>query len=260
MAFVKLDCGILDSTLWPDREGREIFITALLMAEPYELKEPKQAIKIRSLEDDDFIIPAGWYGFVPAASTGIARRAGIALEEGVSAIERLCAPEPESRTPDHEGRRMARIDGGFIILNFDNYRRKDYTTAERSRRYRERNSKKEEVTPVTVRHAVTTRDVTQAEVEVKEEAKAKALFTNSTAQQVERVKAPAMAHPKTFQEMQFAIFNHGGLDDDPRDSEITERFWESMEKSGWTHDGKPIDRWLPYFAKFREKMIADYPC
>ena len=49
MAFVKLDCGMIDSTLWIDREAREIFITALLMAQPMEIREPAKQIEVASL-------------------------------------------------------------------------------------------------------------------------------------------------------------------------------------------------------------------
>jgi hypothetical protein len=59
MAFLKLDTGILDSTIWADRDAREIFITALLMAMPKEIKEPMNTIQIDSLDDADFVIPVG---------------------------------------------------------------------------------------------------------------------------------------------------------------------------------------------------------
>jgi len=156
MAFVKLDCGILDSTIWLDREAREVFVTALLMALPIEVTEPMKALEIGSTTESGFIVPAGWYGFVRAAGPGIVNRSGVPMQPGMEALKRLSSPEGESRTPDHEGRRMVRVDGGFIILNFDKYREKDHTSAERSRRYRERKLKE--------RHAVTTRSVTQAEV------------------------------------------------------------------------------------------------
>ena len=142
MAFVKLDCGILDSTLWIDREARELFITALLMAEPHELKEKTPQIRVRSLELTGFIIPPGWYGLVSAAGVGIINRAGLDFEIGMLALERLGEPEPDSRTPDFEGRRLVRISGGYIALNFTKYREKDHTSAERSRRYRERINQK----------------------------------------------------------------------------------------------------------------------
>lgn len=138
MAFVKLDCGILDSTLWLDRDARELFITALLMAEPFELREPAIQIKIRTLEETGFVVPLGWYGMVHAASLGIIHRSGMDTERGLTALEKLGDPEMESRTPDFDGRRMVRVSGGFIVLNFAKFREKDHTSAERSKRYREK--------------------------------------------------------------------------------------------------------------------------
>ena len=38
MAFVKLDTGILKSTLWMEMAQRNVFLTALLMAEPREFR------------------------------------------------------------------------------------------------------------------------------------------------------------------------------------------------------------------------------
>ncbi len=141
MSFVKLDCGILDSTIWIDRPARELFITALLMAVPKELIESCPQIRVRTLEATGFTVPPGWYGFVSAAGAGIVRRSGMELEAGLDALERLGAPELDSRTPDFEGRRMVRVAGGYVILNYAKYREKDHTTAERSRRYRERKLK-----------------------------------------------------------------------------------------------------------------------
>jgi hypothetical protein len=138
MAFVKLDCNILTSTIWIDRVAREVFLTALLMAEPREITEPMREIKIRSLENTDFCVPPGWYGFVPAAGMGIVRMACVEQEEGMKALERLAAPEAESRTPDFEGRRLVRVDGGFIVLNFQKHRDRDHGSTERGRRFRER--------------------------------------------------------------------------------------------------------------------------
>lgn len=163
MAFVKLDCGMLDSTLWVDRAARELFITALLMAEPRELKAPEPQIKVDCLDQTGFMVPPGWYGFVPAAGTGIIRRCGeMTMECGIEALRRLGDPEQDSRTPDHDGRRMVRVDGGYLILNYDKYRQKDYSAAERSKRYREK-KKASRVANVTSR--VTDRSVTQAEGE-----------------------------------------------------------------------------------------------
>lgn len=138
MAFVKLDCGILNSTLWVERECREVFITALLMAEPFEVTEPLDQLKVSSLEKTGWIVPPGWYGFIPAAGPGIVRRAIMEQEAGLAALARLGEPDPASRSQDFEGRRLIRVDGGFIVLNYMKYRDKDHSAAARSKRYREK--------------------------------------------------------------------------------------------------------------------------
>jgi hypothetical protein len=174
MPFVKLDTGILNSTLWIDHDAREIFITALLMAEPLETTGHMAQIAIDKIEHTGWYAPPGWYGFVPAASVGIIRRAGVDQDKGLAAIARLGEPDQESRTPDHEGRRMIRIDGGFLILNYFKYRDRDYSSAERSRRYRERQKNKTSrvsSTQTRVAHDENmprTRDITQAEAEAEE--------------------------------------------------------------------------------------------
>jgi hypothetical protein len=60
------------------------------------------------------------------------------MEEGLSALERLGSQDKESRSHAFEGRRLVRVDGGYIVLNFQVYRERDHTSADRSRRYRER--------------------------------------------------------------------------------------------------------------------------
>lgn len=137
--FVKLDCGILESSLWNNRDVRDVFLTALLMAEPRELKEPTPQLKVECLEETGWVVPPGWYGFVEAAGVGIIRRSLVADENaGTRALVELGSPDPESRTPDFDGRRLVRINGGYLVLNWEKYRTRDYTSAERSRRYRAR--------------------------------------------------------------------------------------------------------------------------
>jgi hypothetical protein len=174
MPFVKLDCGILDSSLWVDREAREVFITALLMAKPYELKEPSDSLDARSMESTGIIIPSGQYGIVEAAGSAVIRRAGIDMDAGWDAIDKLCNPDPESRTAEFGGRRLARIDGGYLVLNFQRYRDKDHTSAERARKYREsklasRSSRRDD-RDASRKTGCVTRDITQAEAEAEAEA------------------------------------------------------------------------------------------
>jgi hypothetical protein len=163
--FVKLDSGLLDSSLWVQADARTMFLTALLLAHPVELLEPVEAIQIGSLKPLGFTVPAGWYGMVEAASTGLCARACLSPEAGTSALSVLASPDPDSRTPTYEGRRMVRISGGFLILNYMTYRERDYTAAERQRRYRERQKEQRAARDVT-------RNITQVEVEADGDAEA----------------------------------------------------------------------------------------
>ena len=138
MPFVKLDRGLLTSTLWSMRPEMEVFVTALLLAEPREFMEPTPTLAVGSLQETGFILPPGWYGFVPAAGPGIVGLAHVERDAGMLALERLASPEPESRSKGYDGRRMVRVDGGFVVLNFMKYRDYDHSAADRMRRLRER--------------------------------------------------------------------------------------------------------------------------
>lgn len=171
MAFVKLDCGILTSTLWVNRDCREVFITALLMAEPFEVIDPMPQIEADSLNLTGFMVPPGWYGFVAAAGVGILRVACIDHAPGMQALKELGAPDPESRSNEFDGRRMVRVNGGYLILNYMKYREMDHTTAERSRRYRAKKKAEDDAKKAqsSRRDSVASRrDITQAEVEAEE--------------------------------------------------------------------------------------------
>lgn len=194
MPFVKLDTGILDSTLWVERECREVFITALLMAVPKELTEAMPQIEARSITLTGWSVPPGWYGFIEAAGVGITRRAMVDGEAGLAALDKLGSPDPESRSKDFEGRRLVRVDGGFVVLNFFRYRDKDHTAADRMRRYRDRKKNEEHGGPDDTGQrrnvASRTRNVTQAEAE----AEAEAPKRSEPATQVSRL--PAVPHDK----------------------------------------------------------------
>lgn len=114
MPFVKLDCGIIHSSLWAEDSDTKIcWITLLLLAD------------------------AG--GFVRAAASAVAREAGISAAAGRRALDLFASPDDESRTPDNQGKRIEKVEGGYRVLNYEKYRERDYTNAERQKRWRERN-------------------------------------------------------------------------------------------------------------------------
>lgn len=138
MGYVKLDECIMSSSLWDDLDGTRVFVTALLMAKPRRVGEPMAGIAVRSMEETGFVVPAGDYGWIEASGVGLVHQSRLEREAGLAALERLCGPDVDSKDTDWEGRRLARVRGGYVVLNFEKYREKDHTAAERKRRQRAR--------------------------------------------------------------------------------------------------------------------------
>lgn len=82
------------------------------------------------------------HGIVLGTEETLARIANVTLQNVTDAIERFSSPDKHSRTPDNEGRRIAKYDGGWIVLNHGKYRANDAVlkekTRERVRRFREK--------------------------------------------------------------------------------------------------------------------------
>lgn len=70
---------------------------------------------------------------VEASIPGLAGLARVSLKECEEAIKRFESPDPYSRSPEHDGRRIERVDGGWLILNGEKYRQK--MSAEDRREY-----------------------------------------------------------------------------------------------------------------------------
>lgn len=216
MAFVKLDCGMLDSTTWHDKPARDVFLTALLMARPKTFGEDAPQLRADSLDVTGFVVPAGEYGFVAASGPGIIHRAGLSLVDGMEALARLGAPEPESRSQEHGGRRLVRVNGGYVVLNFRRFHDKDHTAAERQRRFKERHRD--------TGNGVTTPEVTQGRGKRVE-------GRGNTRERGGHEPAPA-APPPSLSEVA-SLWTEEGLPGSP------ERFWYHWEARGW----KGIVKW-----------------
>lgn len=117
--YVKLFDSILDSSIWAeDMATRLVWITLLAMA------------------DRD--------GYVRVAPTALARRANVPRHDVLEALDILSSPDPESATPDNDGRRIEETEGGYTIVNYTKYRdlrdreQQRAQTRERVRRHRAR--------------------------------------------------------------------------------------------------------------------------
>ena len=75
-------------------------------------------------------------GDVQASIPGLAKRAGITIDECVTGLETLSLPDPYSRTVEFGGRRIEETEGGWILLNHPKYR--DLLSAEDRREYNRR--------------------------------------------------------------------------------------------------------------------------
>ena len=120
--WTKLFNSILTSTVWlQDHATVRVWITLLAAADAE--------------------------GYVEGSVPGLARLAGVTVDEMRRALEIFQAPDPDSRTSAHEGRRIEKVEGGYVILNYVRYRlqaqAKEGSRAPYYRAYRQR--KREEV-------------------------------------------------------------------------------------------------------------------
>jgi hypothetical protein len=139
------------------------------------MKGPWQAL----VTFQQFVILANRHGEVDMTADAIARRTTIPLEVIETGIRSLEEPDPGSRTPDEDGRRIARLadhrDWGWRIVNYDHYNRlrSEEERKEYHRRYnksrppRVRRKKDKTDTPATTHdthdnnHTITTQEHTE---------------------------------------------------------------------------------------------------
>ncbi len=109
-SFTKLMSSITASTVWQeDSDTRVVWVTMLAMCDRL--------------------------GRVHASVPGLAHIARVPLEICRRALAKFLAPDPDSRTKDHEGRRIEEIDGGWHLLNYTKHRdTKDYQAILASKR------------------------------------------------------------------------------------------------------------------------------
>jgi hypothetical protein len=113
--FTKLDSGIVDSSIWDeDAETCKLWITILALADSS--------------------------GFVRGSEGWIARKSKVPLEKCIQALKAFESPDPASRNPANEGRRLSKNKNGWTVLNYKDFRQFSYSNspeAIRTRRHRE---------------------------------------------------------------------------------------------------------------------------
>jgi len=150
--YTKLFNSILASTIWrEDDKTRIVWITLLAMADRHGVAD----------------------GSVP----GLADFARVSIADCRHALERLSSPDEDSRSQEHDGRRIEPVEGGWRLLNHGKYRQK--LSVDERREYlkvkqREYRAKKRQHTSTTVNNVSDTDTLlTQAEAEAEAEASPK---------------------------------------------------------------------------------------
>lgn len=129
MSYTKLWASIVDSTIWDEDDTTRIVWVTLLAK-------------------------ANRRGIVLASLPGLARCARKTIKETEAALEKLKGPDPHSRTKDFEGRRIAEIEGGWLLLNYEKHREGvDVEQALEKARLRAKNYRDRKKQGVTPRHA-----------------------------------------------------------------------------------------------------------
>jgi len=105
MGFTKLDEGILQSSV--------------MAADPVTFKV--WIALLAACESD---------GVAPVAAPFLAAICHLPLDAVRRALEILAGPDPDSRTPEADGRRIQRCDGGWRLINYPKYRRLGLRVAE----------------------------------------------------------------------------------------------------------------------------------
>ncbi len=116
MGYSKLDSDITESSVWAeDHETLRVWVYLLAKKD--------------------------YFGEVHVTPPALAMHCGVPLSRVEEILRKFESPDPHSRSKENEGRRIAidrQDDYTVVVLNSDKYRHKDYSHAERQRRYQKK--------------------------------------------------------------------------------------------------------------------------
>lgn len=117
--YTKLFSDIVDSSIWDeDAETCKVWVTLLALSDAN--------------------------GYVRGSPGWLAGKAKVSVELCERALEKFKNPDPRSRTPDNDGRRIEQLEDGWLILNYISFRGrlsndpKSIATRERVQKHREK--------------------------------------------------------------------------------------------------------------------------
>jgi hypothetical protein len=210
--YTKLFGTIITSSIWSeDDKTRLVWITLLALADKYDNVS----------------------GSIP----GLADIARVSREDCRKAVDKLLAPDPDSRSQEFEGRRIEEIDGGWHILNRKKYRdianqieRREYLRIEQAKH---RKKVKERQQNVNKASTPVNNPSTHIDIDVyKDVDKDKSLNNNKSLNRDKKIHTPLKDEfIKYIQDNSLLISN-------------PESLWRGYEDGGWIDtQGKPVKNW-----------------
>jgi len=182
-------------------------------------------------------------GIVNASVSGLARLANVSVDACQAAIAKLEAPDPDSRTKDHGGRRIEPVEGGWVVLNHFRYRDavsqdpEVANTRERVRRFRQRHAAPSALPNTENTDTDTDTDTVKRRVTLPERNVTPG-NTLISAQELGKDLGGVKFKKPTLEEVKAYI--------DERHSNVDpELFYSHYEANGWVQGnrGKPVRNW-----------------
>ena len=237
MAFVynKIFTKILDSSIWLEAHPTRIVWLTFLAA-----------------MDQD--------GFAQFASpANVAHRARVSPEEADDAIRVLTSPDPNSSDPDNEGRRLERVNGGWVVLNAHKYRElvsraiASEKTRERVAKFRE----KHRIRPLTGDHPSSPTPPPTSEAESKQSQIQKGIVTDSLAsvtEPLQTVTKPKFSPPT---ESEWTAAAKARFPDWPSSNVLSA--FNHYVGNGWRTGKNPVKDWAGCVGACYHRWRGDQP-
>lgn len=233
MSYTKLFSTIVTSTIWTESaETCKVWVTMLALSNKH--------------------------GEVMASIPGLAQVCALPLEIVESAVEKFQQPDKYSRTPDDEGRRIEKVEGGWLLLNHAKYRmmaskdEEKTASALRQAAFRERQKRNGKVTARNARvtacnDAVTAgRDIADTDTD-----------TDTEEEKKEEAQAPP---PPKIPKKKKKSSNRGTIDElqgyakeiglPASDGEFMFDHWE---ENGWMNGRNPVANWKAGIRKWKSQ-------
>jgi len=182
--YTKLFSSIVTSTIWREpNEVRIVWITMLALSDQC--------------------------GEVQASIPGLADMSRVTIEQCEDALTILLSPDKYSRSSENEGRRIEKIDGGWIILNHAKYRklmsadeRKEYFRVKKAeQRAREKGVNNSQDMSLTVFDSLgKSTKSTHTEADTDTEAKDNSVKVIEVSAEPEKKKSPQVVSNKAIEE------------------------------------------------------------